>query len=312
LGKLSRIKSKPGCFRVSRYIHVFLLCLYLILAAEIAESAVFLIDSSPSDTARIKSILESYQGKISDLLDFEYSDTVQVVVASDIETFRAAIGGEFPDWGAAAAIKPARLIVIKSPASFQVGKSLDELLGHELAHLILDKASGSRWLPRWLEEGFCQMISHEWRLANDLLVTRAVWGGGLLPLASLEGVNSFSGAKASLAYAQSYLAFSSLVQEFGIEFIRNFLGNYRETGNFYGAFFRATGYSYSEWDDIWLKKTTDHYRMILFIFDPAVLFPLIAVLFILLYILKKYITWKKKKQWEAEERYRDYDQNLST
>jgi hypothetical protein len=201
--------------------------------------------------------------------------------------------------------------VIKSPSAFPIGKGLDELLGHELGHLMLDNAAGGRWLPRWFEEGFCQMISGEWRIEQDILVTRAVWGSGLIPLTALENVNRFGDAKASLAYAQSYLAVTSLVQEFGVEFIPDFFRYYDEGNNFYDAFYKATGYRYIEWTGLWQQKTAGRYRFILYIFDPSILFPLIAVLFILLYLLKIYLSRKKMKQWEIEEKYRSDDQSFT-
>ena len=203
------------------------------------------------------------------------------------------------------------LIVIKSPDHFAVGKSLDELLGHELGHLILNKASHGLWLPRWFEEGFCQLISGEWRLAQDFLITKAVWGSGLIPLTALESVNNYGGAKAALAYAQSYLAVSAMVRDFGIAVLPDFLERYRENKNFYNAFFQATGYDYMEWIGEWQRKTAERYRLLVYLFDPAVLLPLIAVLFIILYLAKTYQVRKKKKKWEFEERYRSDDSGFS-
>ncbi len=299
-------KKKPGLF------WAFLILLIFTAISSSAQAAVFQVSASASDSVDAIRALELYQRKIEDVLGIEYGDTIKVVIAKDIKSFNAALGSAFPDWGAGAAVKDRHLIVIKSPSHFETGKSLAELLGHELGHLMLDKASGGRWLPRWFEEGFCQLMSGEWRLSTDILLTRAVWGSGLIQLTALEGVNNFGGAKASLAYAQSYLAMSSLVREFGIEFISDFLSDYRANGNIYEAFFNSTGYRYTEWVVVWQKKTAERYRLVLYIFDPSILFPLIAVLFILLYLVKVYLMRKKKKQWEIEERYKGDEQGLST
>ena len=51
--------------------------------------------------------------------------------------------------------------------------------------------------------------------------------------------------------------------------------------------------------------------MLVYLFDPAVLLPLIAVLFIILYLAKTYQVRKKKKKWEFEERYRSDDSGFS-
>jgi len=299
-------KKKPDWFRA------FLLVLIFAALSSPVQAAVFQISAPGSDSSAATQILERFEQKIENILGIEYDDTVKVVIARDIKSFNAAIGSAFPDWGAAAAVKNRNLIVIKSPSHFEIGKNLPELLGHELGHLMLDKASGGRWLPRWFEEGFCQLISGEWRVSSDILLTRAVWGSGLIQLTALEGVNNFGGAKASLAYAESYLAVSSLVKEFGIEVIPDFLTDYRANGNIYEAFFNSTGYRYTEWVVVWQKKSAERYRLILYIFDPSILFPLIAVLFILLYLVKVYLMRKKKKRWKIEERYKGDEQGFTT
>jgi len=306
LVKLSEVILKPGAIRA------FLLSGIIFIFTESAVPAQFLISAPLSDTARVRQVLEYHLNKTAEILRIDFPDTVRVIVAIDERKFKQVLGPAFPDWGAAAAIPERNLIVVKSPDHFPVGKSLDELLGHELGHLMLDNASGRLWLPRWFEEGFCQLISGEWRLAQDFLITRAVWGSGLIPLTALESVNSYGGAKASLAYAQSYLAISALVRDFGIEVLPDFLERYRENNNFYNAFFQATGYDYIEWVGDWQNKTAHRYRLLVYLFDPAVLLPLIALLFVILYLIKIYQVRKKRKRWELEERYRGDDSGFST
>lgn len=293
------------------FVWPFLPIIFLILFFSWSQAAVFQIEAAGSENPDAHLILDAQLAKIENILQIDYPETVTVVIADNFTTFNAASGGGFPDWGAAAAVKSKRLIVVKSPAFFPVGKSLQELLGHELAHLMLDHAAGGKWLPRWFEEGFCQMISGEWSLSSDILVTRAVWGSWLLPLTALENVNYFGSAKASLAYAQSYLAVAALVREFGIEFIPDFLGRYKEGNNIYDAFFEATGYRYIEWINLWQQQTSQKYRLVLYIFDPSILFPLIAVLFIILFLLKIYYSNKKRKQWELEEKYGGHEQGFT-
>jgi len=309
---LTALHSRRIIFKQLDLYRAFWAIIVFLIISSSSKAGVYIIGASSADSSNALQILEQFEQKIENILDIEYTDTVRVVIAQDIKSFNATLGSTFPDWGAAAAVKDRNLIVIKSPSHFETGKNLPELLGHELGHLMLDEASGGRWLPRWFEEGFCQLISGEWRLSSDILLTRAVWGSGLIQLTALEGVNNFGGAKASLAYAQSYLAVSALVREFGIEFLADFLTDYRVNGNIYDAFFNATGYRYTEWVVTWQTKSTQRYRLILYIFDPSILFPLIAVLFIILYLVKLYLMRKKKKQWELEERYKRDEQGFTT
>ena len=59
-----------------------------------------------------------------------FRDTIEykinVYIIGDLNYFQRLIRGKFPDWGAAAAYPPKRLIAIKSPDKFNVNKALSE------------------------------------------------------------------------------------------------------------------------------------------------------------------------------------------
>jgi hypothetical protein len=285
---------------------------FAIIISSSANAVVFHIQSLPDEKPLVEQTLNRNFIQLTNILKTDFPDTIYVVIAHSQSEFDQAVGAGLPDWGAAVAVKERRLIVVKSPSNFAVGKSLEELLGHELGHLVLEKASADKWLPRWIEEGFCQLISGEWKYGQDFLLTRAVWGDGLIPLTLLEEVNRFGDTKAALAYAESYLAVNMMVRDVGIEFFPDFLEGYRKSGNFYDAFFKASGYRYTEFAQIWQNKTTDKYRFILYIFDSRLFFPLLAIIFILLYFVKLWQVRKKKKEWERLERFYSDDETYST
>jgi hypothetical protein len=276
------------------------------------NAATFRIKASTTDSIQALSALNNYSAILEKTIGSGLTDTIEVFIAADMQSFDQAVGSDVPDWGAAVAIKEKRLIVIKSPKYFAVGKSMEELLGHEITHLALDNAVGGRWLPRWFEEGFCQLISGEWRFEQDLLLTQAIWGSGLIPLIDLESLNGFGGAKAALSYAESYLAVSMLARDLGMDFFPDFFNEYRANGNLYQSFTNTSGYKYLDWTNLWQDMTAHKYRFILFIFDARLFFPLLAVMFILLYLLKLWQVRKKKKEWERLERLWKNDETYPT
>jgi hypothetical protein len=292
------------------------MCLLSLLLASglysVSQAAAFRIKASSDDSLAAYKTLQNFSSKLTTITGVSLEETIDVVIAADIQSFFLAVGSEVPDWGAAVAIKSRDLIVVKSPRYFPVGKSLEELIGHELTHIALDNAVGGKWLPRWFEEGFCQMMSGEWRFDQDLLMTRAVWGSGLVPLIELESLNRFGGAKAGLAYAESYLAVTELTRDLGIDFFPDFFNEYRVSGNFYQAFTKTSGYKYLDWTNLWLDQNTRKYRFVLFIFDSRLFFPFLAVVFLLLYMIKLYQVRKKKKEWERMERLWSNDQDYTT
>jgi len=308
---VNRIRLNKAARKIFRTLIFFLLVSASGLYG-ISHATTFHIEAAGDDSLVAQKALQHYSELLLKTTGIAIKDTVYVVIAIDPYSFNSAVGGEVPDWGAAVAIKERRLIVVKSPRLFPVGKSLNELLGHELTHIALDDAVAGKWLPRWFEEGFCQMMSGEWRFEQDILLTQAAWGSGLISLIELESLNRFGGAKASLAYAESYLAVTSLARDLGMDFFPDFFAEYGQSGNFYQAFSKTSGYKYYEWISQWQNQTARKYRFVLFIFDSRLFFPMLAVVFLLLYVLKLYQVRKKKKEWKRLERIWDNDQSFTT
>jgi len=172
---------------------------------------------------------------------------------------------------------------------------------------MLHRASNGRWLPRWLHEGFSMFIAGEWRLGQDILVARATWTGNLIQLQRLEGLNAFKGAQAALAYTQSYLAVSSLLNKRDPLLLADFLDSYRQSDDFFRSWNLITGRNYNDWMNNWFSETSRKYRLFLFIFDSEIFWIIISLLFILLFVMKRIQNARTKRRWEIEERLRPPD-----
>ena len=130
-----------------------------------------------ADSARY--YLNFFEGRLSKTLGYTLDTTVSLYLATTEAEFQRDTGVIPPDWGAGMAFLEQSRIVIKSPKYMPVNKSFRELIGHELAHIMLYRAAGKRWLPRWLQEGFAMYSSGEWHIGQDVLVARATWTGRL-------------------------------------------------------------------------------------------------------------------------------------
>ncbi len=257
-------------------------------------------DNVFSDSARIYS--EYYIRVLSELLNFGLDTTVVLYIADNEDDFRGQVGSSFPDWGAGAASLKNAAIVIKSPKYFRVGKSFKELIGHELTHIMLYRASGKQWLPRWLHEGLAMRVSGEWDFGQDVLVARAAWTNNLIPLYMLENLTAFNGAEANLAYTESYLAASDMIKETDRFLLADFLELYRSNHDFYRSFKAVVGDTYLNWTSNWYERTSVRYHLLLFLLDANLYWLLIPLFFIFLLIMKKRQTLKTKKRWKIEDR----------
>jgi len=257
-------------------------------------------DNVFADSARYYA--DHYLKVLTDLLHFPLDTTIVIYIADSDEDFLRLVGSSFPDWGAGAASLQDATIAIKSPKYIRVGKSFRELIGHEMTHIMLYRASGEQWLPRWIHEGLSMKVSGEWSIGQDILVARAVWTGRLINLYRLENLSEFNGAEANLAYTQSYLAASELVKRTDKYLLADLLNLYRDNRDFYRSFKIVMGIDYLNWTSNWYERMKMRYHFFLFLFDPDILWVVIPLLFIFLIIMKKRQGSKIKRRWKIEER----------
>lgn len=264
-------------------------------------------DDIYADSARY--YLRFFESRIAQILGKSLDTTVTVYLASNESEFLQDTGITPPDWGAGLAILEQSKIVIKSPKYMQVGKSFGELIGHELGHIMLYRAAGGRWLPRWIHEGFAMYVSGEWHIGQDILVARASWTGSLLGLQELEKLWSFKGIQAQLAYTESYLAMAHFLKQSDPYRLTDLLEMYRKSGDFYGNWKQVLGIDYNAWITDWFNTTSRQYHFFIFLLDNEMFWIILAIAFILLFIWKKRQNAKVKERWRREERLNPPDDN---
>jgi hypothetical protein len=257
-------------------------------------------DDIYADSARF--YLNFFEQRLSNTLGYSLDTTVTLYLAATESEFLRDAAVTPPDWGAGLALMDQGRIVIKSPKYMRVNKSFRELIGHELAHIMLYRAAGKRWLPRWLQEGFAMHSSGEWHIGQDILVARAAWTGRLIPLHNMEDLLTFKGLQAQLAYTESYLAVSQLLDRADSYVLSDFLSLYNQNGDFYADWKSEFGTDYVSWVSNWLSKTSRQYHFFIFLLDSEMFWIILAVAFLLLFLLKKRQNARTRRRWQIEER----------
>ncbi|HYL06362.1 MAG TPA: hypothetical protein VE075_10000, partial [Thermoanaerobaculia bacterium] len=121
-----------------------------------------------------------------------------------------------PPWIAGFAVPEAAAIVLfpaRSPP--YPDSSLDDLLRHEVAHVLTARAAGGRPLPRWFDEGLAMIAGGTWgaddhaRFLLELMVDPGV------PLARLDSRFAGSQRQVAGAYAVAGAFVRDLVQRHG-------------------------------------------------------------------------------------------------
>ncbi len=253
------------------------------------------------------SVLNSVRARLQTMLRDTLPYQASIYIVEDLDHFKRLIRGRFPDWGAAAALPERKLIAIKSPDKFNLGKSLQELLAHEYAHLVVAHRTGFYSPPRWLDEGMAMLVSTEWSWSDNLAMSKAAVFGDFIPLRSIEQVNRFHQDKAQVAYAQSYLAVKYLFDEYGVNAVNVFLDEIAKGSSIDAALVASTGSNYGEYEEEYRQYLRSHYNLVTLFTDTMYFWLALAVIVVIGAFLQFLKRRKYYKKWEEQERLQSTD-----
>ena len=179
---------------------------------------------------------------------------VLIAIAPDAQRFRAWVGPNTPEWGAAIAIPDERRIVMQgSAASSDAGDPM-VVLRHELAHLALHETMG-RLPTRWFDEGYASVAAGEWSREVALETSLGLVWRTLPSRDSLEFGFSYGTSRAQFSYAVSQRIVAELAALDPENGLRNFFVYWKESGSFEVAVRRAYGLTSAQFDQHWQQRT---------------------------------------------------------
>lgn len=231
------------------------------------------------------------------------ADTIHVHIAPTQEDFLTYTPGAIPDWGAGYAVPHRRLVVLRSPRITGTYDGSEELVVHELAHVMLHSALRGADIPRWLDEGFAMHMAREWGFWDRASLVVAVVSGNLVPLGAIQGVNRFPEHRAHLAYQQSALAVQYILRSYGESGLHALFDSLRRTGSIERACFETFGMSVVEFERDWLAYMERNYgwRMLLGESLSLVVAPLFGVLCLLAFLKIRRRRRATLRRWAREE-----------
>lgn len=251
---------------------------------------------------KVEEIIREDYPSLSSALGVELAGTLTVYVASNQAQFEKLVGAGFPDWGLACALPSKRAIVLRDPRTAKKGKrDLEEVITHELTHILLHWDLAGTHIPRWFDEGLAMSQSQEWRMGMDFTLAKAKLTGSLLPLREIDRVNTFWWQKADLAYAESFSALLWLEKSFGPATVPKIIEGLRDGYSMNGAMWRATGLGLRDCENLWLQWVRRRYNLLALFADTSLLWLGLAILFILTFLVKR---WRQRailRRWKREE-----------
>ncbi|HEX6789867.1 MAG TPA: hypothetical protein VF247_01030 [Candidatus Krumholzibacteria bacterium] len=222
----------------------------LLLAVPAHAQNPFTVNSSPRNrrvAEKVEAICQREAPRIAAELGLERIQPIQIDITDDVGPYNRSHGGKLPEWGIAFAVLQANRIVVDVKRATREFNSLDEVVPHELSHLLAHQRAPNVRLPIWFGEGLAQWQSREWSLVDQWELMRSVWIRSSPRLADMYLSYPAEETRAQQAYRVAYAGFVDLFREVGFDDLGPFLAEAEREQSFERGFRNYFGYSVAEY-----------------------------------------------------------------
>jgi hypothetical protein len=119
--------------------------------------------------------------------------------------------------------------------------SLDDVLRHEIAHILIARASGGQSVPRWFNEGLAMSTERSWRIEDQTRLLYQLVAGPAESLSQLERLFSGGESRQARAYTLASAFVRDLLEQHGQDAAGKILARMRGGETFDRAFIDVTG-----------------------------------------------------------------------
>jgi hypothetical protein len=193
------------------------------------------------------------------------------------------------------------IVLLPARAPSYPDSSLEELLRHEVAHVLVARAAGGRPLPRWFHEGLAMIAGLSWGLDDRSQLTLTLVGDHEVSLERLE--QEFRGGRGDArgAYAIAGAFANDLLRRHGDDAAARILAEVARGLSFEDAFQSATGTSLAEAERAFWQRQTLWYRWVPLLTSSVTLWLLITLLAIWAMGKRRARDAALRRMWAEEE-----------
>lgn len=184
-----------------------------------------------------------------------------------------------PSWVSGYAVPGEGFVVVfPQRASRYPIEGMEELLRHEVAHVMIERAAGGREIPRWFNEGIATLAGESWSFGDRSMVTWTLARGGEMSFARVDEMFGEGEPSVGRAYALSGAFVNDLLQREGAGSVAGILSRVKEGTPFEYAFVRVTGKTLQRAEREFWRRRTFWNRWIPLLSSSVVLWGLITLL----------------------------------
>jgi hypothetical protein len=196
---------------------VVLFAILLTAAPALAQPPPSLLIEAPPELAPARARLESWDlrplATIVRLVGLDApGPPMRVVLATPLSDWARPV----PPWAAGFAVVEEGLIVLfPSRSPMYPHDTLEDVLRHEVAHVLIGRGAGGRPVPRWFHEGFAMAVERPWVLEDRTRLASALLFGPRLDLAAIDALFLGNQGQQTRGYSLAAAVVRDLMREHG-------------------------------------------------------------------------------------------------
>lgn len=257
----------------------------------------------PASMAAYRQQIESIDpASFASLLELTGTREPQPPIQVDLAPERSQLAASAPPWISGWAFGEASLVVmIPSRAGRYPNDGVDELLRHELAHVLESRAAHGGEIPRWFNEGLAMFASRGWQLEDRSRLAFEMMRGDQTPLAQLDALFGSGQQDVARAYAISGAFVRDLVLRHGRAVPGEILRRIGGGESFSAAFRAATGESFPANEAAFWRRQTLWNRWLPFLTSSLALWLFITLLAVWAIGKRKAADRRRAEAWSEHE-----------
>ncbi len=262
---------------------------------------------APAELAAARSRLEGFNrlplaGIVRTVGLAEPGPPIQVVLAGEESEAARSVGA----WIAGYALGNAGLVVL-FPARSPVypHDTLEDVLRHEVSHVLIARAAGGRDVPRWFHEGLSVAVERPWDFEDRSRLAWELIAGPRLRLREIDAMFEAGQAAQSRAYTLSAAFVHDLIREHGATAPAAILRLVRDDVPFERAVVTVAGRTLNGVEDeFWNRQRVWTVWVPFFTSGDAFWLLVIGVATLAVWVRRRRRA-ENRRRWDDEERARD-------
>lgn len=210
--------------------------------------------------------------------------------------------GATPSWIAGFAHSASDTIVLfPSRSPRYPHDSLEAVVHHEVAHILINRAARGQPVPRWFNEGLATAAERAWTFEDRRQLAWALAAGAERPLHDLDRMFGEGAGQAARAYALSGAFVRDIIDQRGIEAPARILELVSRQVPFDQAFARVAGESLGEAERAFHSRIATWERWVPLVTSPFVLWTATTIVALQAIWVARRRRAERRRRWDEEE-----------